>query len=62
MIDKLSRGNMTFARDIDQRREKLGKELPKDYEIYKQLDKNKLYMPRHPNKLNKPIVLKEIIY
>jgi hypothetical protein len=33
MIDKLSRGNMTFARDIDQRREKLGKELPKDFEI-----------------------------
>lgn len=24
---------MTFAKDIDQRREKLGKELPKDFKI-----------------------------
>jgi hypothetical protein len=31
LIDKLSRGNMTFATDIEQRCVKLGKELPGDF-------------------------------
>lgn len=31
LIEKLSRGNMTFAADIEQRCERLGKELPGDF-------------------------------
>ena len=31
LIDKLSRGNMTFAKDIEKRCEQLGKELPGDF-------------------------------
>jgi hypothetical protein len=31
LIEKLSRGNMKFARDLDKRYEKLGKELPGDF-------------------------------
>jgi hypothetical protein len=31
LIDKLSRGNMKFARDLDKRYEQLGKELPGDF-------------------------------
>jgi hypothetical protein len=46
MIDKLTRGNMTFARDIDKRYEILAQQLPpNDFKYIRQYQKEETKTP-----------------